>query len=329
VDLSNTLSTDGLPQMQDMGFAKNLIPCAVRTKASWISDILISIPSLSKLTVLSTDSSWAFVEFSTGSESLRGYVDLNNLVLKIDFASFVLTTKNIWRPVQYRELGLVVLDKNDKIPLSEVKAMVTHPERGIIAKKEDKLSLSLKNQVTIQRFESGEWNVSRIKNHGEVYWQYTTPEVWQTPSDEQCLTTDQLLKREIAAVAFHPKNPKWGVVSAQGIYITTDGKRWAPVSSFAKRDYPVAVNSKGDIVIGNYRSRNFGRSFEPYIHWEQLTQMIEQQTKKTVPILQIKNVSFNEWDELKIDLDTSGRQIKISGPLKDQPSAVNSWHIIN
>jgi hypothetical protein len=324
VDLSIHLTADGLPQMQDLGYAINLIPCSLRTKPDWTSDTISALPALTKLIVIGYESTWAQVEYHAIDQNLRGYVDLNNLVLKSDFASFVLTEKNLWRPVQYRDLGELVLDQKEKISLNKIKGLITRPERGIIAQKNDKLGLSLKNQIIIHRLETGEWNVSLIKGHGEVYWKYETPEAWQTPDDSDCLLTDQILKREITSVAFHPNNPQWGILSSQGIFITTDGKKWTPVKSFGRRNFPVAVNSNGDIVAGSYISYNWGKSFEPYLRWEQLTKLIETHTKRSPHSMQMKDVSFASANELRITLDTGTSSIQLKG----SPKLQDSWQFV-
>jgi hypothetical protein len=326
MDLSLSLTADGLPQMQDLGAAINLIPCSLRAKSDWTSDMVTFIPALTKMKVISYESTWAQVEYHDLNQTLRGFVDLNNLVLKSDFASFVLTDKNQWRPVLYRELSELVLDQKEKINLNKIKELITRPERGIISQANAKFSLNLKSQVTIHRLESGEWNVSQLKGHGEVFWKYETPEVWQEPDQSDELTTDQILKREITSVAFHPENPKWGILSSQGIFITTDGEKWAPVKSFGHRNYPVAISSHGDIVVGSYISYNFTKSFEPYLRWEQLTKIIESRTKKNLHTMQMKEVAFLSTNELKITLDT-GTSHSVS--LKGSPKLQNSWQYIS
>ncbi len=324
VDVSKILSKEGLPVMEDLGLAKNLSFCSLRNRPEWTADAIISVPALTSLSLIGISSEWALVEFKSGKESLQGYLDLNNLVLKADFASFVLTKKNQWRPVQYRDQGQLVLDQNERMLLMDARALITQPDLGVVIRKNDRLRLSLKNHIRIRRFEAGEWNISALKGHGEVFWHDEPPEAWQPLIEAESLTTEDLLKREITSVAFHPHNPRWGVASSQGIYITTDGEKWYPVKNFGHRDFPVAINSKGDIIVGSFLSKNFDRHFEPYLRWEQLARTIETQTKRNLPALQIKNVSFLENDELKLSLDTGSSPIEVKG----HPSKTDSWQLV-
>jgi hypothetical protein len=304
-----------------LGFGINLISSTLRKEPKWTSDAVFHIPSHTKMEILKYDSGWAQVEIQTSTEKYVGYVDMNNIVIAADFASFILNKKKQWKPVLYRELSTLVLEKNERIDLGDIQALITLPNRAIVSVRNDKLGLSLRNQLQIERVEDGEWNVSQLKGHGEVFWKKESEDT--VVEDEHYISTEEILKKEITSVAFHPKNPKIGLVSSEGIFLTTDGIKWKQLRSFGKLNFPVAINDAGDMIVGIFYSKNKGESFNSYMKWELLTQLIDFRAQTAIRNLQISEVDFHDTKRLRITWDTGLRKVNIAG----NPDFPDSWKL--
>lgn len=305
--------------------AYNVIPSSVRKGPDWSTESLMKIPPRTRLEILKIENSWAKVKFQSVEASLIGYVDLNNLIVKADFASFAMTDKNEWRPIKYRELAHLVTDTNDRIPIDQIQKLRTRSELGIVLIRDDKLGLSLKNHVSIQKTEGGSWVLSELKGHGLVYWknQMRSDIIAKKPETEEIIDTEALLKKEIHNVAFHPKNPKWGLASADGVYLTNDGENWRRLPQFQKQTHPVSIDQDGTLIVGSFQSKNFGKSFSSYIRWEKIARLIEINDAKPPQVMNLIGTNYDENGFLVLTIDNGSKKIKVRG-LADEP---NSWLI--
>jgi hypothetical protein len=321
------IAADKILRVSDLAddTAINVIHCSLRKGPDWNTESLIQVPPLTRLEILKFENSWALVRFQSVGASMTGYVDLNNLIVKADFASFVLTEKNEWRPVKYRELSHLVTDQGDRIPIDSIQRMRTRSELGIVAVREDKLGLSLKNHVLIQKIEGGSWILSDLKGHGQIYWK-DKPETFQghlSVELQDTFDTDSLLKKEIHSVAFHPKNPNWGLVSAHGIYMTTDGERWAKISQFQNQNHAVSIDKDGTMIVGSFQSKNFGKSFQSFLRWEKIARLIEINESKPPQQMNLVASEFDENGFLILTIDNGVKKIKVRG----LPEETNSWRM--
>lgn len=315
--------TDFTPVIHDPGIAINLTTTSIREKPHWKSPVMITLPATSRIEVLSINDTWAFVRFQSGS-SLTGYVDINNLILKHDFATFVLNSENKWVPVKYREGDTMVGSDNQRIPLSEIKGLQTRPDLGIVSRSNDQKKLLLRQHLTILKTEAETWNVSRLTGHGEVFWKNKSNTL--VPVDAGVgLSNDQLLQREISSVAFDSKNSNFGVISADGIFITEDGKTWNQVKQFQNQNHPVLITVDGDILVGSSRSHNKGKSFEPFIKWESFAKLIEEQTRTAPKQIKISSLTINTENVLKVLVDTGSKKLTFASRLNR--SNENKWEL--
>jgi len=322
------ISADKILRATDLddALAINVITCALRKGPDWSTENLIQIPPLTRLEILNFENSWAYVRFQSVGSYLTGYVDLNNLIVKADFASFALTDKNEWRPVKYREFSTLVTDQNDRIPIDKVQRMRTRQDLGIVAVRDDQLGLSLKNHVTLKKIEGGSWILSELKGHGQVYWKEKSPIPTRSESllledSQDSVDTETLLKREIRYVAFHPKNPNWGLVSASGIYMTTDGELWSKISQFKSQNHPVTIDKDGTMIVGSFQSQNFGKTFTSYLRWEKIARLIEINEAKPPTTMSLAAAEFDENGFLVLTIESGSKKVKVHGV----PSEVGSW----
>ncbi len=298
------------PIPADTGVAITLTSTQVRESPTWKSDSVLSLPAGSRLQLIKIEDTWAQVTFESVGK-VSGWVDLSNLVLKSDFAAFALWgAKNKWLPVLYREGSDLVTHDQKRIPLSEVKGLITKPDLAISMVTDDEEHLLLRQNLKVLKTEAQSWTLSKLSGHGEVFWKKNL----STPSKDDHLSReisiDELMKREVVSVSFHPKNPNLGVVSAGGIFLTRDGKTWHQISRFGQQDFPVLIDEQSYLYIGSQRSYDLGKTFVPYFRWELLAQILEQKQKSPAQQLKLRALSNPRPGVLRLELETN------SGPLR-------------
>lgn len=289
----------------------------IRETDSWKSGFRAHIPARSLLNVIRFKDTWAEVVYGG---SLRGWVDLNNLIIKADFASFV-QVGNEWHTVKYREGTTLIAENSERYELDKVTAMKTKPDLAISVTIQDSNYLLLRQNLKVLKSDSDSWNVSRLPGHGQVYWKtpiVTAEEIVEKNRGPQ-ISTDALLKREIVSVSFHPKNPNLGLASAQGIFLTTDGKNWQQLKAFGQKNSPVLISSEGEFFVGVEKSVDQGKSFHPFIRWDQLALLVEKYQGHPNKRLNLKDLSNPKLGVLQVQLETDLGKVSLSLPTR-QPS---------
>ena len=341
------LLSDLAPVSTDYGLAVNLGPAFLKNKAYWLSSTKHVYPSENRFLVLGFQKGWVKVR-SLAEPALEGFIDGNNLITRFDFASMVSTKKpsilngvamgsannhklvqlqkipaENWVSVKYRDEDHLITDSDEKIPINEVKSLITRPDLAIVIKPLSEPSLLLKQHLKIIDMENALWVQSEIKGHGDVFWKWPKP--IEKPLSLNEFTTAQILKREIFSMSIHPKNSKLGIVSANGIFLTTNGKTWRRLDSFNYDNHPVLITEKNQIYVGDKLSHDFANSFHPYFRWEDISKIVFEQNKKAHE-LRLSNVELVKGSILKLHLDTGSRQLTIASKL-DQELRPVRWNI--
>lgn len=302
--------SDLTPIPEDTGLALTLTSTQIREKPSWKSDAVLSLPPGSRLQVLKFEDTWAQVTFESVGK-ISGWVDLSNVILKHDFAAFALWgEKNKWLQVSYREGSDLITADKKRLPLSEIKGLITKPDLAISLVTNDSEHLLLRQNLKVIRIESESWMLSKLTGHGEVFWKKSSSQAAIDSHLGGDLSIEEMMKREVVSVSFHPKNPNYGVVSARGIFLTVDGKTWRQLARFGDQDFPVLIDAQGFLYIGSQRSNDIGKSFSPYFRWELLAQMLEQKQKTPAQQLKIRNLTNPRPGVLGMELETN------QGPLR-------------
>lgn len=289
----------------DSGYIITLKDSYLKTSADEKADIQTTIPQGTRLVAESYKDHFALVKY----KNYTGYVSLSELMTKYDFASFIYADGN-WYKVKNRDFSVITTSEFKKISLNDIKGMITPDSRGIIASTTQKLPMWSIIETTKEKFSL--WNQSKLKGHGLIWWK-------AIPGDERpYFTTDELLKKEVSSVSFHPHNPLKGVLSADGVYMTDDGEHWRKLDQFESFNGPVHYFNDSLIFVGNFRSTDGGNSFENYIQLEKLTSAIEDEYGFTPKKLQVKNIETIFPYKLKIEIETGLRRIKMESPLFTQ-----------
>lgn len=306
--------TEVIPVPDDLGLAVPLMPVQLRSAAKWSAKLIKEIPTGTRLRLLRIQDHW--VEVSPVVEpSKKGWVDLGALVLKHDFATFALPRKGKWTPVRYRQGPHFVLSSGEKLPIEDVKALMTRPDLAMIAQSLPAEGLRLRSFVTITSWDFVRWTLSRLPGHGEVYWKSLLQNSRQSVAQD-FLSFDEILKRPVFSVAFDPNNPRRGIISAEGIFKTEDGLNWERVKSFQNDNLPVAISPQGEFFVGSFRSTDSGKTFLPYLKWEQVTKLIEGKNRKAPKVLRLVRVEPLGNHKVRIEVDNGARLARLQGSTK-------------
>lgn len=316
------------PDPADLGLAMTLIETQIHSEPNWKSQGFITVPAKTRLRLLGLNDSWAQVALTDGhsdNATSLGYVDMNNLLLKMDFASFVLI-KGDWQPFHHRDGDRIFISDSKSVPWQAVQGILTKSHMGVSLCVDDDKRLLIRQSLEILKTQPQTWKVSQLPGHGVVYWML--PQVSDTPVNtniDGTITTDELLHREITSVAFHPKNPKFGVASAEGIFLTKDGEHWQKISQFKTENHAVSVDSQGRVYVGGLRSQNAGKSFEPYFRWELLASMVESHLKSPSHELRLDSISFSKKDILQIEVSNGSQKLRLAA--RNEGSMITHWDV--
>lgn len=286
----------------DLGFVMTLKDAYLKSKDSESATILTTIPQGTRLTVEKYANEFALVNY----QKYEGFINLSELITKFDFATFVFADNN-WHQVGTRQFDKIVSVNRKTIPLNSIKGLITPDVRGIIASSTQKIPLW--SQVEAIRDKLSVWHQSRLKDHGLVWWKA------QTSSEQIYFTIDDLLKKEISSVSFHPQNPLKGLLSSDGVFITEDGFYWRKLPRFEKFNGPVHYFNDLLLFVGTLRSTDGGVTFDNYIQIDKLAAAIELQYGFFPKKMQVKKIETKAPMKLKIEIETGVRKIKMESPL--------------
>lgn len=298
----------------DTGYFMNIIDVYLRTEPRESSKIITTIPRLKRILPLEIQKNFIKVQFGDHT----GYADITSFVSHADFATLAYHPKKGWQQVLYRNNDSLIFQNGSVVPLKETLGFVANSRRGVVVRTGTSYGPPIRARVNIQKLEANLWGLSRIDGHGEVWWKkINLLEETPSASSQLTLTTDELMKRELYSVAFENKNSLRGLVSSEGIYRTEDGITWTLIPQFGKQNYPVSIHPNGTWFVGSFKSSNRGKSFDPFIRWEQIAQAIESTYHKNPKIMRLTQIEALENSRIQIHVDTGSRRIKLRSLIGD------------
>ncbi|MFP5519292.1 MAG: SH3 domain-containing protein [Bdellovibrionia bacterium] len=310
-----TYSQEIKPHFEDMGYALNFITTRLRQSPSMDSASLLEIPRGEKFIVEKFEN--AFIQITYANK--KGYAPLDHFVLKADFATWAFSKSLGWSEIKYRQNSKFFLKSGKQLDLNEVQAMVTKPTWGMVTATEDTGPV-LRSRVEIEKIEHNLWTLSRLKGHGEVWWK--NPEFRMSPQPQivtQNLKVSELLKKEIYSIAFADKKSIAGLLSSDGIYLSHDGENWNKLESFGDKNHPVAIHPDGPWFVGSHISLNQGKTFEPFVRWDQLAQSIEEKTGRAAKKITITKIEPLKDKRIQLHLDLGYETITMR-------AEIGRWH---
>lgn len=302
--------------------ALTLIPTLLRSQPDWQAEGLMTLPSLTKVKVLEIKDTWAYIQY-TSITSRFGYIDLNNVVLKYDFAAYASGLDRVWKTVKYREGADLVLEDEKRLAIKEILNTSPRLDLGIAIRTGKDSPFMLREHVQLIKSDGERWRVSKVQGHGDVYWKKDESQLAKKENSTH-ITSDELLSREIYSIAFHPQNPKIALASAQGIFLTKDGKVWQNISHFQNQNHPVLISNNGDLFVGSQRSLDQGKNFSPYLRWDQLTQLLHKEAKTLPHIMKITDLSSPRPGTIRVSLDLGNKKLSL---MARNQTVIDGWEI--
>lgn len=298
----------------DIGVYVPLIPTELREKASTQSPTILKVPLEARLIAKAYHSSgWVRVDY----EGRSGYIDMQHLVGRADFAQWAWQRKNGWFLVAHRNGSSLIGQDGRKVPLSQILGFAPNDQRWIVSKADHESGIPLRAHAEIIRIETTLWGVSQLPGHGVVWWKKDhLAQLKTTPQEQETLTTEEFLKRPIFSYDVEEKSSLQGLASSQGVWRTLDGRTWTRIPQFGNQDLPVAIHPKGVWLVGTYRSVDRGLSFENSIRWDQLARSVENKLKQTPKKITLQKLSVLPNSDIQILLDTGRETISLRSQLE-------------
>lgn len=307
------------PRHDDTGVFTNFLETALRPTADARVAATLMIPRLQRFVPLEISKGFLKVKY----QDKIGYADITHFVSRADFASLAYHPKKNWMGVLYRNNDMLIGLKGEVVPLKEIQGFVTPSNKAIVIRSHDIDGPQIRSRVEIQKPEAYAWGVSRVAGHGEVYWKRQNLLIEEKPAAPKALTTDELLKREVFSIAFESKDSVRGVISSEGVYRTEDGITWTQIPLFGKNNHPVSIHPNGTWFVGSYKSTDHGKTFEPFIRWDKLTQAIQGATQRNPRILKLTQIESLPNSRVQILVDTGSNKVKLRSLIGDV-----SWNVV-
>ena len=187
---------DLIPSQDDLGMAMTLIPIPLKTEPNSKSATKFRPQARSLWQILEYQDGWVLLQ-DPKNPSVWGFTETDNILLKHDFASFVMTASKKWIPVQYRQGSEMVTARGGTISLKKIKAIMTKPDLAISTVIQDQPSLLLRQSFTIKKWAADTWAVSKVKGHGEIFWKKSSSEAKASDPNNEGILIEDLLKKEI------------------------------------------------------------------------------------------------------------------------------------
>lgn len=298
---------------EDFGVFIPVIDTFLRSRAEQNSQIITTIPSGVRLKPIYYNKNWIQVSY----KGQQGYIDTNHGLNRGNFAKWVFhRARKSWLPVSRYSNGEVVTLDQKKYSLPEFSAFNPDPDLAIFINALENEGPQKLSRAKIIQSDSDLWAISQVDGHGEVWWRKQTIFSENITEKESFISTADILKKKIFSIAMSNLDPHQGLISAEGIFATQDGQNWFQIKQFGTKDTPVAIHKNGDWFVGDYRSSNQGKSFEPYIRWDWVAMTIENATLKSPKYLKLSKIMPLDHSRVEIQVDTGYKKLTLQSHIK-------------
>lgn len=287
---------------EDTGLALTYMSTFLKESPNDSSKMITTVPQGTRLKVLN----WKNEKIQITYNGQTGYIDSGHVILKADFASWVLHSKNGWTEVKYREGHAVRSKQNKLLNISEIKAYVTDKKRAFSLVHRDN-GPKLKSKLEIVDLEPSRWIVSRLAEHGEVWWKKLRP----TQGTQSVKTLSELTSAGIFSSDMSNESPNRGLIASNGIYRTNDGLTWTKLEFFKNQNWPVCI-TKNVWYVGPFRSLDDGKTFEPFIRWDHLSYLAATELQTNPKFFKILSMETTGSKEIKIHMDLGSKKVSFS-----------------
>lgn len=305
------------PLADDPGVYISLVDTYIRKAPGRSSDIRSTLPKGTRIQVTGFFSGW----FRFTHENKSYFVDADHFVGRPDFALWAWKKSKEWVPVTHREGTFLRTKSGDLISLTYITAFNGNTKKAIVLHPEEGATPPLRAHAEIQRKEVTLWAVSDLPGHGTVWWKQNREVETEAPGR---IPTEELLKRKIFSYALVGSKDVRGLISADGVWRTTDGQYWEKIPSFEEQNVPVAIHSDGTWFAGAFKSEDEGRTFQPFIKWDELAKTLEAALSRRPRYLRLQKIEPLPESRLRVLVDTGVRRVSLRTHLDG-----DSWQIMH
>jgi len=295
-----------VPDSQDSGFALTIKKLSLFSEPSWKSPVTQTVPEKTSVKIIEFTDHFFKISYTEKNKLFTGYVENAGLILKHDFASFVLNEKNQWLPVEYRLGDSLLLKSNQRIKIKNIKAFLTRSDLAISIKEKPEDQILPRQRWKILSDQNQTWYTSELKGHGLVYWKKQ-----EFLDSKKTVFIEDILKKEISSMSVDAANPHRALISANGIFYTEDGVVWTKLDNFGNKNYPVLIDNKSHLIVGDQRSTDKGKNFYPFINWQQVTKVTQEITGVVPKHIVISKITQKNKNTINLEIDTGGRIVKL------------------
>lgn len=309
----------------DKGLVIALQKGNLRSGPNWKSQSTGSYEPHERFLIKGFRENWIHVQHPK-NPLLSGYIPSDQVLTKYDFSAAIKVAGQ-WRNVHYRLGNFIVTGSKQKIPIYEVQEILTKPNLAIGIDYHPSSQVLINQRYQVMDKKVHIWAKSQLPGHGEVYWKPLEKlDTSNLRGISGTITTDQILKKELYSVSVHPLNEQKAIASGEGVFLTKDGVLWNEIERFKGQNWPVYIDHKGIVYVGNLRSSDFGKSFQTFFQWEEITETLQNSLNKSPRNLKLTQIKSNKAI-FEIHIDVQGEKFIFATKKKDD--SLKNWTLIS
>lgn len=274
---------------------------SLRNRLGWQNDKVIKAGRLVSINKIKSD--WSCGHDNKGPIC----VPTKHIVLGIDTAQKIQVQGGQWHRLKGRENQYFETTTGQRFLYSDIKMWEPDSQlafikpHALIAKDSDGHDESPPpfGRVRIIKKETRQWKQSLLKNHGFVWWRVPEAAVGSPApiiiSQEEILNLPTFDKAESETLS---------VVSSDGVFVSTDKATWRLLPDFNDQNLPVAIGPKDSLIVGDKISFNQGKSFQPFIRWEEVALMAQNILGQTPQQMRIARVKASKDRSIEVHIET-------------------------
>lgn len=183
-----------------------------------------------------------------------------------------------------------------------------HPTADVVTRLKSEARLEVLGQRNLR------WG--RVLFDKQTYWWPMSDEDRQLENARPSMTLsfEDLRQRKIFDQV---KSEELGlhIVSAQGVFISTDGENYRRVERFESKNFPLSLTPTGVVIAGPYRSSDQGQNWEQWIRWDRLAETLAE-TEDAEAFARMRMAAIHALDQdgrhVQAVLDVGkGRKIRV------------------
>ncbi|MEC9281357.1 MAG: hypothetical protein VX642_01495 [Bdellovibrionota bacterium] len=226
------------------------------------------------------------------------WVGFDKVISPLHLASHLRLSNQKWQSFELKENKIFFSNSSHSLPKKPIlnfnsAKMYIHKNQALYLRIENQLKNVSKTEQSFLansiREKENFWHISKIKGHGNVYWQDNPFFAKHANS----ILSSELFKREIFDMASSPVAKDVLFASAGGIFRKETDNEWIKLDFFGEQNLPIHFSKSGRLFVGAHYSDDMGKSFTPYLSLKDIVLKNKQSKLESFKILEIKTKDDN------------------------------------